>query len=150
MWLLTHVFNSTVEVKACESKTYTVYIDNYAKVLKCRRFGLSMFWFVDILGCGRYGMSSFWFVDVLVCRHFGLSTFRFVDILTSKQFKFGAVTTHRHDANLTSVQIEDEASQHVWWIFAPQLWHGQNHSKTKQEKWTGKAKSESVDINNTY
>ena len=57
-------------------------------VLVCRRFGLSMFWYVDVLVCRCFSLSTFWCVDVLVCRRFGLqtfwlSTFWFVDILTS-------------------------------------------------------------------
>ena len=65
------------------------------KVSVCRRFGLSMFWFVDASACRRYGLSTFRFVDISVCRRFGLSTFRSVDISVSRCFdcrRFGVTT----------------------------------------------------------
>ena len=68
----------------------TVYVEKYAKVQECRRFGLSTFRLVDVLVCRRFGLSTFRCVDVSACRHFGLSTFwlstlRFVDVLTSNR-----------------------------------------------------------------
>ena len=51
---------------------YAVYLKNYAEVFECqrfgfRRFGLSMFRFVDVSVCRRFGPSMFWSVDVLIC-----------------------------------------------------------------------------------
>ena len=63
-------------------------------VLVCRRFGLSMFWYVDVSVCRGFGISTFWFVDVLVHRRFSLSTFRFVDVSFFRRFgcrRFGFV-----------------------------------------------------------
>ena len=61
---------------------------DYAKVLECRRFGLSTFQFVDFpAGRRGFGLSTIRFVDVLVYRSFCLSTFQFVDVPASRHFR---------------------------------------------------------------
>ena len=41
---------------------------------------------VHVSVCRRFGLSMFWYVDVLVCRHFSLSTFRCVDVSACQRF----------------------------------------------------------------
>ena len=97
---LTHCW-SIFNTVCCMRLIYSVHPKNYASMgtdlckyiymgiqgtkIKCRRFGLSTFWFIDVLVCRRFGLSTVWFVDVLVCRSFGLSTFWFVDVLVYRR-----------------------------------------------------------------
>ena len=83
---------------------YAVYLENYAEVFECRRFGLSTFRFVDVSVCRRLGLSTFWFVDVSVCRRFGLSTFWFVDVSVCRRFSLSTfwLSTFRFVNVLTS------------------------------------------------
>ena len=54
--------------------------------MKCRRFGLSTFWFVDVSVCRCFGLRTFWSVDILVCQRFGLLMFRSVDVSVCRCF----------------------------------------------------------------
>ena len=101
-----YLFNdniSPVNIKCCMCLIYSVHPKNYAGMgtaicstpkqmgiqctkMKCRRFGLSTFWFVDVLVRRHFGLSTFWFVDVPVCRRFCLSTFWFFDVFVCRRF----------------------------------------------------------------